>query len=172
MIGKRHIGLAGYPLKPSAEELVAALEDHQGERRPDGAALTSMAHPGSVPPDLDPDQIERAWVEVEDPPWRAEMTQMAKSIGKELDTLRALSQASDPQFARSLLDFNERLTRIEKQIAFMSSAQALQERQLALHKRATGLDLAIKACGPGQHADDFTSTAEAFVIWLEPGVSG
>ena len=78
----------------------------------------------------------------------------------------------DAQFARSLLDFNERLTRIEKQIAFMSSAQALQEKQMDLNKRATALDLAIKARGPDDSGGDTTATAEAFLVWLNGGAAG
>ena len=176
--GKRHIGLAGYPPTQRLDEIPLPLADHQLERigddvNPDGVALNSMAHPGSVYHDLDPDAIIEDEIDLSSPMGAAIVT----GIHARLDELRAelhaeIQRAPDAQFARSLLDFNERLTRIEKQIAFMSSAQALQERQLMLHKRATGLDMAIKACGPGQMADDITSLAQAFVVWLEPGVSG
>lgn len=179
--GKRHIGLAGYPPRITDEDVPLPLDDHQDERGPAGAALTSMAHPGSVPQDLDPDSIEYDEIDAPAPLEDLErrISELSAVVGQRMSALekqlladRDALGGSDAQFARSLLDFNERLTRIEKQIAFMSSAQAMQEKQMSLHKRATALDLAIKACGSDVTAGDLTGTADAFVIWLEAGVSG
>ena len=70
--GKRHIGLVGYPPTQKLEDIPLPLADHQGERvgvdvNPDGVALNSMAHPGSVDHDLDPDAIIEDEVDLSSP---------------------------------------------------------------------------------------------------------
>lgn len=185
MIGKPRDPLAGYPGHPRPGA-AARITDHQNERPlspaeaeaalkaevaafpardiGNGVALQLMAPLGSVPSgDLDPD------AEIAEP-WTIPFVEMAKQIRELRERIEI--QPPDAQFARSLLEFGERLTRIEKQIAFMSSAQAMQEKQMSLHKRATALDLAIKACGQVASAGDLTSIADAFVIWLDAGVMG
>lgn len=80
------------------------------------------------------------------------------------------NELHDPQVVRSLLDLNERLRRLEKQVAFMASAQAMQERQILLHTRATAADLAIKGAVPGDLAMQ-TAMADAWLAWLNAGVT-
>lgn len=179
MIGKPH---RGFVLGPKPGEItigstksdflpgrisIAPVEDHQDERIAPG----SVEYGDTEIPDLGTPPREPAWADDCEELYGKFGELVAKTDKRLSGIEQQLTHAPDAQFARSLLDFNERLTRIEKQIAFMSNAQAMQERQIALHKRATGLDMAIKAC-PGQDAGEITMTAEAFVIWLEPGVSG